>query len=1704
MVNVRGKMSILEDPTVTPNMFLSRALQKILSERDVKRKENAQLKQACETALAALEEELQADGRPAQASQVGPDSPMPPPHTKDKIVTADKYFIPFKLACECKSAKVVRISLDCLQKLMAYGHINGTMLTEVDGFTVRLVDQIVETVCKCFTGDSTDEQVQVQIIKALLTAVNSSHCEVHEGMLLKAVRTCYNIYLTSKYPVNQTTAKGTLTQMISVIFQRNEAVAAAAAKEAGQGEVAEGADDTGGDAGASLAGASTLEGESVVDDDGNDVPPSPDAGEGGASQVNGTEEAEQQKGEAETAEEYARRTVMSIIDAAIDGEAVSAEEVGDAVASDQTQGEAPPMERGNSHPEDLADRTYGHVYRKDAYLVFRSMCKLSMKDLSDKEADSKSHELKSKLLSLELQLAILQAAGPAFCNDGLFIDGIKQYLCVALSKNGVSHVPDVFERSLSIFLVLLNKFQHHLKMEIEVFFKEILLSMLETSLSSFQHKWLVVACLSKITSNPQMMVDIYLNFDCDEYLENIFVRMVNDISRVAQGRASSELGATQQQEHNIKLKGLECLVAIMRGMKQWVRPLVNDGMQSEAASINVETTEAESSINELQQFETRKERKELREQAIQLFNRKPKKGIAAMQKAGFVGPDATDVAKFLHEELRLDKAAIGEYLGEGEEFPIEVMHCYVDMTDLETCTSFLDALRHFLGSFRLPGEAQKIDRIMEKFAARYFETFRSHGIFASADAAYVLAYSIIMLTTDLHSAKVKNKITKEGFVKMTRGINDNKDLPRDFVEAIYDDIAKQEIRLKGGQAAPRPQAAELQNARARQALYNVERRAIAETAEEAMARAISGKANRMFLTATHAEHARPMFKEIWTSLMAAFTVPLNDSVDPVVIDLCLEGIQHCIHIACIFGLDLEREAFVPTLAKFTSLSNPAMIKYKNVEAIRCLLHVACAEGDYLGSSWKDILAAVSQLEHAQIVSSGGKKGRSDTLSDTASQDIVVAVDKIFTSSRNLSGEAVVDFVRALCEVSSEELHAKPPRLYSLAKTVEIAYYNMERIRLEWAHIWQVMGEHFNSVGCLPNTDIAFFAVDSLRQLSMKFLEKGELANYSFQKDFLRPFEYIMSHNKQDSIRDMVVRCVAQMVQSKATNIRSGWKNMFFVFALAAADSDQGIVNLAFTTTQHVFETLFNVPNDHRASLIASSFMDAVNCLAEFACNAHFPDLSMSAIKQLRTCAQTVSEVPELFVNPQEESGEEPQIWVKGWFPVLFGLSRIINRCKMDVRTRALTVMFEIMKTYGDRFLPQWWTDLFRVVFRTFNDKKLQDMSSAQERNEWMSTTCTHTLRSIVDVVSQFFDTVQDCVVVDLLGLLRWCCTRDNEPLARAGAECLHILVMNNGNAFTDSTWDHTVDTLAELFETTRPVELFRFGDKAQSQPPSPTKQQDGDAQGVEGAEQEAQETKKEKPSEKQVVAARRAQQQLFSTIVIKSVVQLELIQTVEWIVLSSTQPDSTTPKRFLSGVARTPTKHHCPASAARVEAEKLALSARLDIAGEMFVCLSSPRLLKLLDCLLESHQFAHDFNSNVSLRTALWQAGFMKNRSKPNLFKQETMSLGCAIRIMFRIYESDDRKEVHDEVEERLLSVCTNTLDIYLTTVSVETRDIWTPLLCLIIREIMNMNDERFEKHATAHYEALCECITLSFDSKIDNLAFYLPAFFNRTRALSL
>lgn len=50
------------------------------------------------------------------------------------------------------------------------------------------------------------------------------------------------------------------------------------------------------------------------------------------------------------------------------------------------------------------------------------------------------------------------------------------------------------------------------------------------------------------------------------------------------------------------------------------------------------------------------------------------------------------------------------------------------------------------------------------------------------------------------------------------------------------------------------------------------------------------------------------------------------------------------------------------------------------------------------------------------------------------------MNRIYTRSQKLNSEAIIDFVKALCKVSMEELRSpSDPRVFSLTKIVEIAY-----------------------------------------------------------------------------------------------------------------------------------------------------------------------------------------------------------------------------------------------------------------------------------------------------------------------------------------------------------------------------------------------------------------------------------------------------------------------------------------------------------------------------------------------------------------------------------------------------------------------------------------------------------------------------------------
>ena len=72
---------------------------------------------------------------------------------------------------------------------------------------------------------------------------------------------------------------------------------------------------------------------------------------------------------------------------------------------------------------------------------------------------------------------------------------------------------------------LLTKFRSGLKAEIGIFFPMLILRVLENILQPrFIQKMTVLNLLEKISQDPQLIIDIFVNYDCDLDAPNIYER----------------------------------------------------------------------------------------------------------------------------------------------------------------------------------------------------------------------------------------------------------------------------------------------------------------------------------------------------------------------------------------------------------------------------------------------------------------------------------------------------------------------------------------------------------------------------------------------------------------------------------------------------------------------------------------------------------------------------------------------------------------------------------------------------------------------------------------------------------------------------------------------------------------------------------------------------------------------------------------------------------------------------------------------------------------------------------------------------------------------------------------------------------------------------------------------------------------------------
>lgn len=204
-----------------------------------------------------------------------------------------------------------------------------------------------------------------------------------------------------------------------------------------------------------------------------------------------------------------------------------------------------------------------------------------------------------------------------------------------------------------------------------------------------------------------------------------------------------------------------------------------------------------------------------------------------------------NIAHFLLHRKGLAKEKIGQYLGNLQEsFNQDVLRYYLQELDFNGLQIDL-ALRKFLSTFRLPGEAQKIERIVDCFAQRYVQCqqlqlapaplmttnnditqhtiqvqqkqpilatsqqqqpeqqhqaqntpqYKNNLMFLSKDEIFILTFAIIMLNTDLHSPSLKptSRMSSQQFVNNLRGVFKSHTINESDLVEIYDRVKVNQI-----------------------------------------------------------------------------------------------------------------------------------------------------------------------------------------------------------------------------------------------------------------------------------------------------------------------------------------------------------------------------------------------------------------------------------------------------------------------------------------------------------------------------------------------------------------------------------------------------------------------------------------------------------------------------------------------------------------------------------------------------------------------------------------------------------------------------------------------------------------------------------------------------------------------------------------------
>ena len=278
-----------------------------------------------------------------------------------------------------------------------------------------------------------------------------------------------------------------------------------------------------------------------------------------------------------------------------------------------------------------------------------------------------------------------------------------------------------------------------------------------------------VGALSRI---PTYLVELFVNYDCEVDRSDLCEDLIGLLSRNA--FPDSATWSTT----NVPPLSLDSLL----GYVQFVHDRLDHAPRYEG-------------FPDPQMLRDHRERKKIIIQGATKFNENPKSGIAFLVSRGIIEDpnDTHSVTKFLRGTTRISKTVLGEYISKRNNEPL--LEAYISSFDFSG-KRVDEALREMLNSFRLPGEAPLIARIVTVFSEKYCAKSTPEGI-SGSEAIYILSYAIIMLNTDQHNPNLKKakRMNSSDFAKNLRGVNGGNDFAPEYLQEIFESIKNNEIIL---------------------------------------------------------------------------------------------------------------------------------------------------------------------------------------------------------------------------------------------------------------------------------------------------------------------------------------------------------------------------------------------------------------------------------------------------------------------------------------------------------------------------------------------------------------------------------------------------------------------------------------------------------------------------------------------------------------------------------------------------------------------------------------------------------------------------------------------------------------------------------------------------------------------------------------------